>query len=54
MKSKTEIIEYEEIISDIAGNQFIIKIYIDLDGKLKKEIKPYFPNELKFNNILYK
>lgn len=61
MKSKIEIIPYEEIIQDIAGNLFIIKIYYDLDGNIKREIKPYNPKEEinkqifknKNNNITY-
>jgi hypothetical protein len=41
---------YEEIITDIAGNQFIVKYYTDLDGNIKKDIKVYNPIEKLFNS----
>ena len=40
----------EQIISDIAGNQFIVITYTDLEGKEKVEIRPYNPETLKLNN----
>jgi hypothetical protein len=42
--------ENQQIITDIAGNQFIIITYNDLEGKEKVEIKPYNPETLKLNN----
>ena len=47
--------EKHQIITDIAGNQFVIITYNDLEGKEKVEIKPYNPEtlNLKKNNIVY-
>jgi hypothetical protein len=42
--------EKHQIITDIAGNQFIIITFTDLEGKEKVEIKPYDPKTLKLNN----
>jgi len=39
-------IKKTELISDIAGNLFLIIEYEDMDGKIKTEIKPYNPDEL--------
>ncbi len=46
--------EKHQIITDIAGNQFIIITFTDLEGKEKVEIKPYDPKTLylKNNNIV--
>ena len=41
---------FEEIISDIAGNKFILIAYTDIDGSLKKTIQPYDPNTEKYKN----
>jgi hypothetical protein len=46
----------QQIITDIAGNQFVIITYTDLEGKEKIEIKPYNPETLHLknnNNIVY-
>ncbi len=46
---------FEEIISDIAGNLFLIQYYTDLEGNIKKEIIVYDPNKnnLKNKNLVY-
>lgn len=51
MKSKIEIIPYEQIITDIAGNMFIIRIYYDLDGNVVREIKPYDAKKENVKNV---
>lgn len=43
-------IVFEEIISDIAGNKFVLIVYTDIDGTLKRTIKLYDPNEEKYLN----
>jgi hypothetical protein len=42
--------ENKEIITDIAGNQFVIITFTDLEGKEKIEIKPYNPETLHLKN----
>lgn len=39
-------IKKKELISDVAGNLFIVIEYEDMDGKIKNEIKPYNPDEI--------
>lgn len=45
------LIKSKQIISDVAGNLFIIIEYDDLDGIPHTEIKPYNPDEFIYNNI---
>ena len=44
-------IKKKELITDIAGNLFLIIEYEDIDGKKKTEIKPYDPDELILKKI---
>lgn len=44
---------FEQIITDIAGNKFLLIYYSDLDGNVKNEIKIWNPEEfdMKKNNL---